>query len=122
MEDFFGDGGMKRLQICMLDSDFYPTKSSNFTFRCKSRKCPTSKIYFFEFVKNKLLDEVNWEVWITGKKLKLPKQSSYEVSLDGDMYTTAIEILHLLNLHRVLHEKDSMTGYKVVTIITEVSY
>ena len=31
------DSGMKRIQICLL-----PTTSSNFTFRCKSRKCPTS--------------------------------------------------------------------------------
>ena len=29
-----------------------PTTSLNFTFRCKSWKCPTSKIYFFEFEKN----------------------------------------------------------------------
>ena len=41
-----------------------PTTSLNFTFRCKSQKCPTLNLYIFKFEIKQLLLEVKWLIFL----------------------------------------------------------
>ena len=55
MKSAGGDEASTNLYVrqCLL-----PTTSLNFTFRCKSQKCPTSNFYILEFEIKPLLLEV----------------------------------------------------------------